>query len=159
MKNQSTPNEAKIYKIQFSKIIVALAIAVLFFCTISIGFSCYQIFTKKILDFYDVMKYPCLMAISLLCIVLVVSILIKSQYVIDKTHLTTQFGFIKSKYEIKLITSVVLDMKSNKLTVNCGEEFFLISLNKDWNEAFVRDLISVNPTIEYSFTFSNSDKE
>ena len=158
MKNSSKPNEATFYKIKFTKLIIILAIAVLVFCTAGIGFCVYQIILHGIIDFYDVMKYPFLLLVSSFCISLVIAILIKSQYVIDKTYLTSQFGFIKSKYEIKNISSVLLDMNTNKLTVQCNEEFFVISLQKDWNEAFIHDLLKVNPNIDYSFTFSDENK-
>ena len=159
MKNPSTPKEAKIYKIQFTKIIIALAVAVLVFCTVGIGFSIYQITSRGIGGFYDILKYPFLILVSIFCIALVIAILVKSQYLIDHVYLTSQFGFIKSQYEIKKITSVVLDMDTNKLTVYSGEEFFVLSLHKDWNEAFVRDLIAVNPSIDYSFTLSDNNKK
>lgn len=155
MKNQSTPKEAKIYKIQFTKIILCLAIAVLIFCTAGIAFSIYQIATFGVMDLHDVLKYPFLILVSIFCIALVIGILVKSQYIIDETYLTSQFGFIKSKFEIKKITCIYLNMDTQKLTVYFGEEFFVLSMHKDWNEAFARDLLAVNPSIEYSFTYSD----
>ncbi len=154
MKNISAPKEAKIYKIKFTKAILALAVAVMVFCTVGIVFSIVQIINHGIIDFYDILKYPFLILISIFCTALVLAILIKSQYIIDQQYLTSQFGFIKSKFDVKKITAIILDTDTNKLTVNCGEEFFIISLDKEWNEAFVRDLLAVNPHIDYSFTFS-----
>ena len=154
MKNISAPKDIKIYKIKFTKAIIALAIAVMVFCTAGIIFSILQIIHHGIVDFSDVLKYPFLILISVFCIALVIAILVKSQYVINQNHLTSQFGFIKSKFDIKKITAVILDTDTNKLTVHCGEEFFIISLDKEWNEAFVRDLLAVNPHIDYSFTVS-----
>ena len=159
MKNISAPKEAKIYKIKFTKTIIALAIGVLVFCSVGIGISVYRIIVHGIGGFYDVLKYPFLILVSVFCIALVIAILIKSQYIINQKYLISQFGFIKSNYEIKKITSVVLDMDTNKLSVYCGNEYFVISLNKDWNEAFVRDLLSVNPSIDYSFTLSDNQKK
>ncbi len=155
MKNVSLPKDSKIYKIQFTKTIIALAIAVLIFCCAGIGFSIYQISLRGINGLREILKYPFLILVCIFCIVIVISILMKSQYLIDERYLTSQFGFIKSKYDIKNITSIVLDTDKNKLTIHCQEEFFIISVNKEWNEAFVRDLLAVNPNIDYSFTFSD----
>jgi hypothetical protein len=104
---------------------------------------------------YDFLKYPFLILVSIFCISLVIAILVKSQYTIDEIYLTSQLGFIKSKFEIKKITSILLNMDTQKLTVFCGEEFFVLLLNKDWNELFAKDLLVINPAIEYNFTYSD----
>ncbi len=155
MKNSSLPKEAKIYKIQFTKLILTLAITVIIFCSIGIAFSIYQIVQRGVHGFGEFLKYPFLILVSIFCIVIVVSILVKSQYLIDERYLTSQYGLIKSRYDIKNITSVILDTEKYKLTIYCQEEFFIIAVNKEWNEAFVRDLLAVNPNIDYSFTFSD----
>lgn len=159
MKNQSSPNTAKTYKIQFTNLIICLAIAVLLFCAAGIVFSIYRIATLGITNMNDVLKYPFLILVSLFCIALVIGILVKSQYIIDETYLISQFGFIKSKFEIKKITSMLLNMDTKKLTVYYGEEFFVLSLQKDWTEVFARDLLDVNPAIEYSFHYPSEDKK
>ena len=90
---------------------------------------------------------------------LVTAILIRSQYVVDKQYLITQYGLIKSKFAIKDITAVTLDSDSQKLTVNFGEPYTVISVSPAWNEQFVRALLAVNPNIDYSFTFSENKDE
>ena len=155
MKNISEPKSAKIYKIKFTKAIIAVAIAVLVFCVIGIVFSVIQLAKVGVASAFEMLKYPFLILISLFCIAVVIAILVKSEYVIDSQYLISKFGFIHSKYDIKKITAVVLDTDTYKLTVQCGEEFFVISVNKEWNEAFVRDLMAVNSNIDYSFTYSN----
>ena len=107
--------------------------------------------------FSDYLKYPFLLLVSVFCIVIVVALLIKSQYIIDEKYFTSQYGFIKSRYEIGKITSIVLDTDTYKLTVHMGEEYFFLSLSKEWNENFVRALLAVNPAIDYSFTFAETD--
>lgn len=155
MKNVSQPKSAKIYEIKFTKAIIAVAIAVLIFCAFGIAFSVIQLIKVGVASAFEMLKYPFLILISLFCIAVVVAILVKSEYVIDTQYLTSKFGFIHSKCDVKKITAVVLDTDTYKLTVQCGEEFFVISVNKEWNEAFVRDLMAVNPNIDYSFTSSN----
>ena len=38
-----------------------------------------------------------------------------------------------------------------------GEEFAVLSLSKDWTEAFTKALLDVNPKIDYSFTLAETD--
>lgn len=158
MKKTTAPQEAKIFKITFSKTILALSITILLICLAGIGISVWRIFSFGIHSFNDVLKYPFLILVGGFCIAVVVAILIRSQYILDKEYLTAQFGFVKTKYDVKKITSLLLDTDSKKLTVNCGEEFFVLMLSNNWNEEFVRALLSVNPDIDYSFTLSDNEK-
>lgn len=143
------------FKIQFTKIMYFLAVAVFALCGASIAISIYRIVTFGITGFTDVLKYPFLIFVSVFCLVIVISLLIKSQYIIDKKYLTVQYGLVKSKFELKSITSMVLDMTTNKLTVYMGEQFTVLSTSKDWNEEFVRAILAENPSVDYSFAFSD----
>ena len=156
MKQQKNiPMENK-FKIQHTPLIIALCIAALILCIIAVIVSVLRIIDFGINGFNDVIKYPFLIAVSLFCIVLVISVLLKSQYIIDNQSLISQFGFVKSKFAIKDITAVVLDTDTYKLTVKFGEEYTVAGLNKQWNEEFVRALLKVNPSIDYSFTFTEN---
>ena len=104
MKKQSAPQEAKYFKYKFTTLLILLSIAVLLLCVAAIVVSIYQISRFGVQQPLDVFKYPFLIGVSIFCIVIVVSLLIKSQYIVDNAHITTQFGFIKSKTDIKTIT-------------------------------------------------------
>lgn len=153
MKNQTPTRE--VFKIKFSKVIILLCVAIFALCGVGIGLSVWRIIRYGVNGFGDALKSPFLIAVCAFCIVLVVCVLIKSQYVVDERYFITQFGFIKSKFEIKEITSLLLDAQLKKLTIYFGEQFTVISVSPDWNERFVRALLAVNPDIEYSFTFSD----
>ncbi|MBQ8295857.1 MAG: hypothetical protein IJX87_05435 [Clostridia bacterium] len=157
MKKTSVPQEAKIFKYRFTPTLIVLAIAVIALCVAGIAVSIYQISRFGIREAIELLKYPFLTLISLFCIVLMIAILIKSQYCVDEKYLTTQFGFIKSKTEIQSITGLILDTDTYKLTVQMGEEFAVLSLSKEWNEDFTRALLDVNPKIDYSFTLAETD--
>ena len=159
MKNIDQKNDKQIFKITFSKSIYLLCVAVYVLCLAGIALSVWRIIKFGIHGFNDIIKYPFLIAVCLLCIVLVTAILIRSQYVVDKQYLITQYGLIKSKFAIKDITAVTLDSDSQKLTVNFGEPYTVISVSPAWNEQFVRALLAVNPSIDYSFTFSENTDE
>jgi hypothetical protein len=160
MKKQSTPQEPKYFKYQFSPLMIVLAIAAMLLSVAGIVVSVFRIIKFGIREFSDALTNPFLILICLFCIVLMISILAKSQYIVDGTHYTTQFGFIKSSFLIADITAIVLDSDTKKLTVYVGEEFTVLSLNEAWNEEFVRALLDANPEIEYSFTLAeNKDKD
>ncbi len=150
-------NQAKTFKITFTKTILLLAIAILVICVVGIGVSVYRIIEYGINGFTDVLKYPFLIGVCVFCIVLVIAIFVKSQYIVDDQYFTSQYGFIKSKLLLKDVTSVVLDTDTYKLTVYMGEEYCVLSLAKEWNEEFVRALLAANPKIDYSFTFAETD--
>lgn len=152
MKKNSAPQEAKYFKYQLSKKMILLAVLALLLSVVGIGLSVYRIVKNGVIEFSDVLKSPLLILVCLFCIAVVVSILVKSQYVIDKKNYTTQFGFIKSSFAIKDITSIVLDTATSKLTVYVGEQYSVLSLSPEWNNDFIQALREVNPNIDFSFT-------
>ncbi len=135
---------------------ICLAIGAILLSLAGIVVSVYRIVNFGIREFADALQSPFLILVCLFCIVLICSIFIKSQYVVDDTHYTTQFGFIKSKYEIKNITSLSLDMDTKKLTVYFGEEFTVLSLNPTWQDEFIAAIRAVNPEIEFTFTLAEN---
>lgn len=156
MKNKSQPQNRKFFKYKFTKILICLAIAVLALCSVGIGLSLYRMIVFGIKGVYDLFKSPFLILVCVSCIVIVTSILIKSQYVVDDKNFTVQFGFIKNIFPIKDITSVLLNSDLKKLTVYIGEQFFVLSLYPDDNEELVKSLRNINSNIDYSFTLSDS---
>jgi len=145
-----------IFKIKFTKLIIALSIAVFALCIVGVGLSVWRIYRFGIHGFTDVIKYPFLIAVCVFCIVLMICVLAKSQYVVSGNELITQYGFIKSKFPVKDISSLTLDIQTQKLTVSFGEQFMVMSVNPDWQEKLVRALLAINPDIEYSFTLSDA---
>ena len=154
MKQQSS--KLQVFKIPFSKVILTLCVLIFALCGMGIGISIWRILRFGIHSFTDVIKYPFLIAVSAFCIVLVISVLIKSQYIVDKTHFITQYGFIKSKFRVETITALTLDTDNQKLTMNFGEQFLVLSVSPAWNEKLVRAILEVNPNVDYSFTLTDS---
>lgn len=149
----------KTYKIVFTKTVICLAIAVLALCIASIGFSLYQLIHFGVGGFTDYLKYPFLMLISVFCIALVISILVKSQYIVTERDLISQYGFIKSKFDVKKINSILLDTDTNKLTLSFDDQYCVLSVDNQWTEELVRALLKINPQIDYSFTMSTKNDE
>ena len=146
--------EEKIFNIQFNKSIIILALFVILFCVIGIIVSVWRIVNFGINGMYDILKYPFLIAVCVFAIILVVSILGRSVYSIDKNSLTLQYGFIKNRINVKEITQITLDTEKKKLTLSIGEQYMVINLSPEWNETFIRTLLEVNPDIDYGFTLT-----
>lgn len=156
MKKIENKKETASFRYHFSKPILACAIAVFALCIAGIVLTVYRMVKNGVHGFNDVLKFPFLLLICVFCIVLVISILIKSQYVLDDTHFIVQFGFIKNKYPIKDITSVILNSDTKKTTVYLGEENFLVlSIPESLNDDFSKAIRKFNPDVEYSFTLSD----
>jgi hypothetical protein len=157
MKKSNVPKQAKYFKYKFTKLMIVVALAGMLLCIAGIGFSVYRLIEYGIRGLSDTISSPLLIGISVFCLAILISLLIKSQYIVTDEHYITQFGFIKSKFPIKDITSIVLDTKTNKLTIYVGEEYSVLSLAPEWNHEFTQALREVNPKIDYSFT--NPDNE
>ena len=157
MKNQSAPQEAKYFKYRFTPLILVLAIAVIILFIGGIALSAWRIAKEGIHGVSDVLKSPFLIAICIFGIVVVISILIRSRYIVTQDTFTTQFGIIKSKFQIQNFTSVLLDTDNRKLTVYMGEEFFVVTTNPAWNNDFVQALREAKPDLTFSFTLTEKE--
>ena len=154
MKNKN--EQLQRFPIKFSAIIILLCIVVFLLCFVGIGISVWRISRFGIQGFNDVIKYPFLIAVCILCILLMIGILVKSEHLVQDDYLVSQFGFIKSKLPIKEMTALVFDRDVNKLTLYFGEQYSVITVSPDWNERLVRAILNVNPEIDYSFTLTEN---
>ena len=147
----------KTFKYRFTTLMITLAIAVLALCLGGIALSIYRLINSPLQGFSDYLKSPLLIVLSAFCIVVVVSLLIKSQYVVTEEYYILQFGFIKNKYPLKDITSILLDSDTQKLTVNMPDGYTVLSLSQSDNDEFVKTVQSINPHVEFSFTLSGNN--
>ncbi len=154
MKTQKEVQKTKYFSYQFTKTMLFLAVAVVLLCLAGIGLSVYRIVAFGVHSFSEALQSPFLIAICAFGIVLMISILARSRYGVNKTHYITQFGFIRSKYPIEKITSLCLDTETKKLTVYIGEEFSVLSLDEKWQDEFIAALREVKPEIEFTFTLA-----
>lgn len=157
MKNTNS-YEKQVFKYNLSVKMIVLSILAILLSVAGIAVSANRIAQEEIDGFIAALRSPLLIFVCLACIVIVLSILIKSQYVIDGKDYITQFGFIKSRFPIKDITALVLDSDTKKLTVYIGEQYSVLSLNAEWNDAFIKALRDINPNIDFSFTLAEENK-
>lgn len=155
MKKQNAPHAAEYFKFRFTKTVIGLAIAVLILCSVGIALSIWRIVAYGLNGAGDLLKSPFLILVCVFCISLVVSIFVCSRYIVTEEYFITQFGFIKSKFLMKDMTSILLNSDTNKLTVYMGEQqYFVLSIDPAWNDAFIAALRKANPNIEFSFTLA-----
>ena len=157
MKHEKQSKIEKHFPYKFTPLMILLAIGVILLCLAGIGISIFRIVTFGLHEFADYLKSPLIIVISLFCIIVVISLLIKSQYVINSQFFIVQFGFIKNKYPIKDISSLVLDSDTAKLSVYLGEPYLVLSLDPNQNDNFVKAVREVNPKAEFTFTLASSD--
>ncbi len=157
MNKNSQQTNHQDFRYKFSPTLILLCALVLLLCLAGIAVSVYRmIINGGILTFYDFLKYPFLILICALCILLIIALLIKSQYSLIGTELVTQFGLIKSKYDVLKITDLLHDRETSKLQVNFGEEFFILSLDPAWADDFVHELVKINPNANFSYTLTSA---
>lgn len=155
--DNNTKKQRQDFRYKFTPTVLLLCVLVFLLCAAGIAVSVYRMIKNGgILTFYDFLKYPFLILICLFCVTLITALLIKSQYSIIEGTLVTQFGFVKTRYEIKDITALLHDRETSKLQINFGEEFFILSLNAAWADEFVRELIKLNPNADYSYTLTSN---
>ena len=159
MKKQTLPQEATIFPFRFTKLMILLAIAVILLCSAGIGVSIWRITQNSVKQAGDLLKSPLLIAICVFCIALMISVLIRSRYVLTENEFIAQFGFVKSKYTVKSFTSVTLDTDTRKLAVYMRENFFIVVIDPAQNNDFVQALRKVNPNIEFNFTLAEKKEE
>ena len=151
--------EAKSFPIRFSPIIIILCVAIILLCCAGVALSADRIAKEGINGLYSALKSPFLIAICLFGIAVVIAMLIKSQYVVDGDKLITQFGFVKSTFEIKKFTSMIFDTERNKLSIYMGEEYFVLTVQMSFVNELVNAILAANENIDYSFTLSGEPKD
>ena len=148
--------KTKVFPFKLSNLLLILSILCLALCAAGITVTIIRIVNFGIHGVMDVLKYPLLLAICLLCIAVVISILIRTHYVVGEQTLTTQYGFIKSTYSIQDFTSITVDMQTNKLTIYQGENFFVLTVKAAWQNDFVQAILEVNPSIQVDYTLTEN---
>ncbi len=138
---------------------IVLAIAALLLSVVGIGFSVYRLCEFGVNGFTEALQSPLLILVSLFCIVVVVALLVKSQYFVNDTHYGTQFGLIKSAFPLKDVTAIELNTDTSKLTVYAGENFSVLTLSPAWRDDFVAAMRKGNPNIEFTFTLTDEHDE
>lgn len=156
----------KRYPFRFSAAILALLIAGIALSIAGFGLTAWQ-FTGflrggDLSSVYEWLKYLILFFVSLMLLVLLASMLVRSEYVLTPQSLTIRFGLIRSRYPLKTIYSVHLFRGANKLAVYFDDfktKYMVIVVKDIWYTDFIRSLIERNPRIGLSFSTAEEEEE
>lgn len=145
----------KVYKFKFTKLTLVFIYLGLALAAAAFGVTLYNVISGSYKNsaniVYPLIGYAAMFFVSVLLFIILVSLLISSYYSINDKILKTSFGIIKSKFPIENIESIILDRKTNKLSVNFKDKsFIMIVVKPEWYEEFINDLLSRNSSIEYS---------
>ena len=154
MKTQNSSTQTKAFRFQFNKLTVFFSILGVLLCLAGITTSVWRLGSDGVDGITSALQSPLLIAICLFGLVVLISMLVRSQYLVDEKDVTVQFGIIKSKTPIDSVTALELDADTNKLSLYCGETYTVIAVNKSWNDEFVKAIQAVKPSIDYSIVFA-----
>ena len=138
---------------------IALLIVALVLCAAGLAVSIYRLYNEGVHEFIDALQSPLLIVICVFAIAFIISVLAKSQYVVTEKHYVSQFGFVKSRFLIKDVTKIELDSDTKKLTVFVGEQYMILSILPEQNDAFIQAMREVNSKIDFSFTLATAPEE
>lgn len=155
----------KIFKYKFTKLLKALMILGMVLCVLGFGINLYYCVTNGASHaanpVYPIMQYVLMFFVTVVLFVLLLSIMVRSAYIIDGKVFKTTFGLIVSKYDVEKIENITLDRKTDKLTVTFkSDEFMVIVVRQDWYEEFITALLLANPKIRYDIiSLENNDTD
>lgn len=138
---------------------IALLIVALVLCAAGLAVSIYRLYNEGVHEFIDALQSPLLIAICVFAIAFIICVLAKSQYVVTEKHYVSQFGFVKSRFLIKDVTKIELDSDTKKLTVFVGEQYMILSILPEQNDAFIQAMREVNQKIDFSFTLATTTEQ
>lgn len=152
----------KTFKYRFTKLITAFIWLGMALALTAFAMNTYFLFTEGLGSAaniaYPILRYVLMYLISVAAFIILLSLLVSSYYCITETTLKTSFGIIKSKYDVLKIEKVVLDRKTNKLSVYFEDKsFIVIVVKEEWYEEFVDAILKANRKIEYSINSKENE--
>lgn len=157
------PNLKK-FPFRFSPLILAVLLVGLALCAAGFGLTTWQFLGfldgGNLSSVYEWLKYILLYFVSLFLALVIVAMLIKSQYLITEKQLILQFGIIRSKYDLKKIYSIQHFRGSDRLTVYFDDfksKYMIIVVKNSWYDDFVKTLLERNEKIAFDFVTAEEE--
>ena len=155
----------KRYPFQFTLVMKILFVLGLLLSIAGFGLTLWRFmnFLKDdINSIYDWIKFVLLFFVSFILAVLIIAILIRSQYLLTGTHLVLQFGFIKQRFAYSEIYSIHLFRGLRKLAVYFDDfktKYIVIVVNENWYDDFIKTLTERKPGLSFSFSTPEEEDE
>lgn len=162
MKNKLLKTQAKTYKFRYSPLMYALFALLLALCAAGFALTTWRVIANGADDAYTWLQYILLYFVSVFLAVILIAMLIKSQYILTDHDLILQFGLIRNRYEIEKISSVHLFKGANKLAVYFDEyqtKYIVIVVKDSWYDDFVKTLLEKNGKIGFSFSTAEEEED
>ena len=154
----------KKYKYKFTPLVVVLLISLSLIALICLGLNVYRIFDNisknNQITIMNWISYAVIILLSIIAIVLVVSIFIKSYYQITENSVILRWGLIKNQIELKSVKQIKLSKVKGRLELIFEDEsYFVILTSQLWFEEFVDQIKSKNPEIIFVQDSVETDKK
>lgn len=156
MKKENPSSKKQIFRFKFNSTTLILIILGLLLCAAGIATSIWRLVNTPPQGLTECLQSPLLIGVCVFGLVVLISMLVRSQYEVDENFVTVRFGIIKSATPVKDVTAIELDKDSDKLSLYTGETFSVILVNKEWNDEFVTAVQAVNPKVEYSIVMAKN---
>lgn len=102
---------------------------------------------------YNYITLVSTLLVAVLTIVIGISVIFASYFMIDDENLTLRWGFLSQKIKIVSITKLVKLEKSDKLIVNFnGNNFMVVFISSKYFSDFSATLVSKNKNIVVEYT-------
>ncbi len=154
----------KKYKYKFTPLVVVLLISLSLIALVCLGLNVYRIFDNisknNQITIMNWISYVVIILLSIIAIVLVVSIFIKSYYQINENSVILRWGLIKNQIELKSVKQIKLSKVKGRLELVFEDEsYFVILTSQLWFEEFVDQIKSKNPEIIFVQDSVETDKK
>ncbi len=108
---------------------------------------------SEVVDSYSYITLICTVVVAIFTIVLILSIVFYSRFIIDDTTLTIRWGLIKHQFKIVSITKLVKLDASNKIILYYNSDNFMyVYINSEIFDEFSKELVSKNKDIIIEYT-------
>lgn len=107
----------KKFRFEYSKLIWILLSLVLVLVAIGITWNIFNLIEYSFLGTFKIVSYSLIVALLTLLLVIVISVMLCSKYVVKDGFVHSYIGIFKNKTDVKDISCFVLFKKSNKLVV------------------------------------------
>lgn len=160
MKNKQKKTEGARFPFRFTKTIIICSIGALILCLVGMAISIVRIVQNGgVHSPTEALQSPFLIAVCAFGIAFILSVLIKSEYVVDEKHLHSRVGFIHTKTDVKSVTKIEADLEEGKISLFCGEQFFVIACTKEVGANLIAAIMKVNKNVECCYALSDVKKD
>lgn len=159
------PTTVKTYPFRLSPILIAVLILGLGLSATLLGITVWRTVnyvSGGVYSTYEWIQLGILLFMSVLVLALVISILLRSRYVLTGDKLILWLGFIRTTYYIKNIYSIRLYKGSARLAVYFDDyhtKYAVIVIKPALYDDFTKCLMERNPRIEYDFITAEEENE